>query len=327
MKSLVAYNLNSESSLTLEQREVPVPKNDEVVVEIHAAALNPLDEDVKSGYIPFAKNPPIILGNEGAGIVKSKNSKFPIGTKVIIQGNDIGVKNDGTFQENICIPIKYLIPLPKEYSFEEGAALSVSYLTAYSALDYYCNLEKISNEWIIVTGASGSVGLAALQIISALNLKPIAVVSTKVREKQLNDLGYKHIINLDIEEINEGINRITENSGVQIALDTLGGDITDKLLNSLNKKGKLICIGYKKSVNANINILTLISNSIEIIGYDIYALSDAYKTNVLNKIYYLANQGLIRPIIGDSYLLEDWFGAFNSMKSRKILGKTIFKIN
>lgn len=323
MKALVVKKYGENAEMVLETREQPTPKEGEALVRVHAAALNPLDLTVKSGHLPFASNPPLVLGNEGAGTVEF-SSKFPKGSKVIIQGGMLGVNQDGTHQEMIIVPESQLIPLPKNFSFEEGAALSVAYSTAYLALTYSGELKK--GEWVAITGATGSVGYAALQLAKALGAKPIAIVSSDEKEKQASTAQPEAIINLSKEGIVEGITRVTSGKGIDVAIDTVGSKGTSLLLHSLASFGRLVSVGYAAGMETTINLMDLLSKPAKIIGFSIYAIPEDVAQAAFQHIVQLAEEDKIRPVVDSTFPLEQWEQAISRLTSRKAIGKIIFTI-
>lgn len=323
MKALVVKEYGENAEIVLESRDQPKPNRGEALVRVYAAALNPLDLSVKSGQIPFAKNSPLILGNEGAGVVEY-SSKFPKGSKVIIQGGMLGVSKDGTHQELLVVPEDQLIPLPENFSFEEGAALPVAYLTAYLALTYYGEIKK--DEWVAVAGATGSVGYAALQLTKALGAKPIAIVSSDEKAKQATTAQPEAIINLSQEGIVKGIARITNGQGINVAIDPVGSHVTSLLLQSLAQAGRLVSIGYTAGMETTINLMDLLAKATKIMGFSIYAIPEEVTQSALQHIIQLAEEGKIRPVIDSTFSLEQWEEAISRLTSRKAIGKIIFTI-
>lgn len=323
MKALVVKAYGENAEIVLESRDQPKPNQGEALVRVYAAALNPLDLSVQSGQIPFAKNPPLILGNEGAGVVEY-SSKFPKGSKVIIQGGRLGVGKDGTHQELLVVSEDQLIPLPENFSFEEGAALPVAYLTAYLALTYYGEIKK--DEWVAVAGATGSVGYAALQLTKALGAKPIAIVSSDEKAKQAATAQPEAIINLSQEGIIEGIGRMTNGQGIDVAIDPVGSHVTSLLLQSLAQAGRLVSIGYTAGMETTINLMDLLAKATKIMGFSIYAIPDEVTQSALQHIIQLAEEGKIRPVIDSTFSLEQWEQAISRLTSRKAIGKIIFTI-
>lgn len=323
LKSLVVRSFGENADVRLEDTSIPVVKEGEALVRVHAAALNPLDLSVKSGHIPFANQPPLILGNEGAGVIES-SAIFPKGTKVIIQGGTLGVAMDGTHQELMVVPEEQLVPLPTNFSFEEGAALSVATLTAYLALTYFGEVKE--GEWVAISGASGAVGYAAVQLTKALGARAIAIVSTDEKAHQVLPAQPEGTINLSKEGINEGITRITNGEGINLAIDPVGGNGTGQLIHALAHAGRLVSIGYTGGMEATINLMDLLEKATKILGFSIYAVPREDTKAALNHIVELAESGQVRPVIDSTFSLDQWDEAVSRLTSRKAIGKVVFKI-
>src|SRR4029453_6054842 len=141
------------------------PVADEVLVRIKASAVNPLDGIIRMGDFPIAKKPPLILGEEAAGIVERNAAGFKAGERVIVYGGGLGVFRDGTWAEVVALPASSLRGLPDGISVEEGAALPNVGVTAYGALR---TAELKAGEMLVVLGATGGVGSAGVQIGEAI---------------------------------------------------------------------------------------------------------------------------------------------------------------
>lgn len=171
----------------------PKPPADEVLVRIKASAVNPLDGIVRMGYFPIAKKPPVILGEEAAGVVEREGAGFKAGERVIVYGGGLGVFRDGTWAELAAVPASSLRRLPEGISFEEGAALPNVGVTAYGALR---TAELKPGETLVVLGATGGVGSAGVQIGKAMGARVIAVVSTPEKAAKVQGLGAHHVVAL-----------------------------------------------------------------------------------------------------------------------------------
>src|SRR6266850_6035810 len=191
-----AIQIQSHGGLeVLEVTTLPEPQliGDEVLVRIKESAVNPLDGIIRMGDFPIAKKPPLILGEEAAGIVERNGAGFKAGERVIIYGGGLGVFRDGTWAEAVAVPASSLRRLPDAISFAEGAALTNVGVTAYGALRV---AELKAGETLVVLGATGGVGSAGVQIGKAIGARVIAVVSTVGKAARLQALGADHVIAL-----------------------------------------------------------------------------------------------------------------------------------
>jgi NADPH:quinone reductase len=210
----------------------PHPAGDEALIRIKAAAVNPLDGIVRMGDFPIAKEPPLILGEEATGVVKQNGPGFKAGERVIVYGGGLGVFRDGTWAEIVAVPASALRPLPDGISFEEGAALTNVGVTAYGALR---TAELKAGQTLLVLGATGGVGSAGVQIGKAIGSRVIAVVSTAGKAERLQALGADHVLALSDGPIAEQVRDLTESKGADVALDTVGGDVTGRRYPALHR--------------------------------------------------------------------------------------------
>jgi NADPH:quinone reductase len=197
----------------------PEPRAGEVVVRIKASAVNPLDGIIRMGDFPIAKTPPLILGEEAAGVVEGNEAGFKRGERVVVYGGGLGVFRDGTWAEEVAVPTSSLRRMPDGVSFEEGAALSNVGVTALGALR---TAELRAGETLVVLGATGGVGSAGVQIGKAIGARVIAVASTAGKAARLLALGADHVVALSDGPLAESVLKLTEGKGADVVLDTVG---------------------------------------------------------------------------------------------------------
>src|SRR5215831_19215965 len=238
---------------------------DEVLVRIQASAVNPLDGIIRMGEFPIAKKPPLILGEEAAGIVERDGKGFKAGERVVVYGGGLGVFRDGTWAEIVAVTPSSLRRLPDDISFEEGAALTNVGVTAYGALRA---AELKADETLVVLGATGGVGSAGIQIGKAFGARVIAIVSTAGKAARLQDLGADHVVALSDGPLDEQVRKLTDMKGADVVLDTVGGDLTGQAVSALASFGRLVHLGYSAGTKLTIDSLDLISKPSAIIGFN-----------------------------------------------------------
>jgi NADPH2:quinone reductase len=215
----------------------PDPGPDEVLVRIKASAVNPLDGIVRMGHFPIAKEPPLIFGEEAAGIVDRNGAGFKAGERVIVYGGGLGVFRDGTWAEAVAVPGSCLRRIPEGMSFEEAAARANVGVTAYGALR---TAALKAGETLVVLGATGGVGSAGVQIGKAIGARVIAVVFTAGKAANLRSLGADHVVALSGGPLAEQVRGLTKGKGSDVVLDSVGGDVTGQALSSLASFGRLV---------------------------------------------------------------------------------------
>ena len=298
----------------------PEPVADEVLVRIKASAVNPLDGIIRMGYFPIAKRPPLILGEEAAGIVERNGAGFKAGERVIVYGGGLGVFRDGTWAEVIAVPAASLRRLPDSILFEEGAALTNVGVTAYGALRV---AELKAGETLVVLGATGGVGSAGVQIGKAIGARVIAVVSTAGKAARLQALRADHVVALSDGPLAEQMQKLTEGKGADVVLDTVGGDVTGQALSSLASFGRLVHLGYSAGTTLTIDSLDLIAKPSTIIGFNIFLVQAERSAKDLDEVIALAAQAKYRAVVDKTFPMSEVAEATRYLDERKAIGKVV----
>ena len=318
-----AIQIQSHGGLeVLEVTTLPDPKpvDGEVLVRVSASAVNPLDGIVRMGEFPIAKRPPLILGEEAAGIVESNGHGFKKGERVIVYGGGLGVFRDGTWTELAAVPASSLRRLPDGMSFEEGAALSNVGVTAYGALRT-ATLE--AHDVLAVLGATGGVGSAGVQIGKAMGARVIAVVSSRAKAAKLATLEVDHVVALDEGPLAEQVRALTEGKGADVVLDTVGGQLTGQALSGLGSFGRLVHLGYSAGTTLTIDSLDLISKPCTILGFNILLVPAARSAADLDAVMALAARGKYRAMVDRTFHMADVAEATRYLDERRAVGKVV----
>jgi len=298
----------------------PEPGADELLVRIKASAVNALDGIIRMGYFPIAKKPPLILGEEAAGIVERDGGGFKAGERVIVYGGGLGVFRDGTWAEVVAVPASSLRRLPEGISFEEGAALANVGVTAYGALR---TTELKAGETLVVLGATGGVGSAGVQIGKAIGARVIAVMSTAGKAARLQSLGANHVMALSDGPLAKQIEKLTEERGADVVLDTVGGDVTGQALSSLASFGRLVHLGYSAGTTLTIDSLDLISKPATIIGFNIFLVPAERSAKDVDEVITLAAQAKYRAIVDKTFPMSEVAEATRFLDERRAFGKVV----
>jgi NADPH2:quinone reductase len=298
----------------------PRPAVGETRVRIKAAAVNPLDGIIRMGDFPIAKRPPLILGEEAAGVVEGDGEGFKAGERVIVYGGGLGVFRDGTWAEVVAVPTSSLRRLPRDISFEEGAALGNVGVTAYGALR---TAGLRAGETLVVLGATGGVGSAGVQIGKAMGARVIAIVSSASKAARLHALGADHVVALSDGPLAESVRMLTGRKGADVALDTVGGDLTGRALSSLGAFGRLVHLGYSAGTTLTIDSLDLISKPCSILGFNIVLVPAERAAADLDDVVAWAARGKYRPLVDRTFLMADVVEATRYLDERRAVGKVV----
>lgn len=237
------HELGGPEVLRIESLDVPAPGAGEVLVRMEAIGLNRAEAAFRHGHYFEPPQLPARIGYEGAGRIAALGAgvmDFAVGDAVcIIPG--FSMNRYGVYAEQALVPAGALLARPAGMSATDGAAIWMPLLTAYGALVDLTGLK--AGEAALITAASSSVGLAAIEIANAVGATPIAVTRGSAKVEALRRAGAAHVISSDTQDIAAETARITGGRGARLAFDPIGGPIVDTLANALGKGGSLIVYG------------------------------------------------------------------------------------
>ena len=306
----------------LVQLDAPKPQlaDGRVLVRVTAAGVTPLDHTILTGGHPRAK-PPLVLGNEGAGVIEDAGaSGLEPGSRVAFTGG-YGVAENGSWQDYVTVRTDDLLPIPAGIDDVLAASLPVAYLTAQIALD---DAGFAPGKTVFTPAIGGSVGNATYQVAKARGAA--AVISTAgsaAKATQARNRGYADIIDLSAENIGDGVRRITDGKGVDIVIESLGGDFIGAGLSSLAVGGTLITIGYSAGRKAGIDVTDLIWKRARMTGFALLARPPAVKRKAWEQVTALITSGAVAPLIARTYPLEQATEALRYLHEDRPFGKVI----
>ncbi|PZV33449.1 quinone oxidoreductase [Mesorhizobium kowhaii] len=292
------------------------------MVRMVAAGVTPLDHTILSGHFPLSKAP-LVLGNEGAGIIEGGDPDFPDGTRVAFLG-PFGVFEDGTYSEYVEVPKELLLPVPETIDDVAAAGLPVAYLTAYLAL---MNAGFATGKVVLAPAIGGSVGNAATQLARALGARhSISSTTSHAKAEEAKALGFSEVIDLTTEGLADGVNRITDGYGADVVIDGIGGKILSDALPALARGGSLITLGYSAGRESTINVTDLIWKVASIKGFSLLSESAAARNAAWSVIADLLASAQVKPIVAKTFPLEDAAEALRYLIEERPLGRVILTI-
>jgi len=293
--------------------------NNEVRIEVKGCGVNFPDKLMAEGKYQLKPSLPFIPGMELSGVVsESNNDDYPTGTKVIYQ------MRYGAYSEEVIANVDNLKVFPKNFSFEEAAGYSVASQTAYVSLVERANI--IKGQKILILGATGGVGLAAVQLASAIGAIVIAACSTRVKQEEAIKAGAKYSIGYN--NLIDNVKEITNQDGVDIVYDPIGGEYFLKSLKVIKWGGKLLVIGFASGTIPSLPVNIALIKGISILGVragEYFRKYPKLKKPAMKKLLNIANKGLITPIIYDSLKLKDAIKALKKIENREVIGRLILK--
>ena len=290
--------------------EEPTPGPDDVLVEVHRVGISFPDLLLSKGQYQMKPELPFTLGVDFAGTVVSGPDGFSPGQRVA------GVLPYGGAAERVAVPAQYAFPLPDTMSYDEGAALPMNYLTALFALKERGQVRP--GEVVLIHGAAGGVGTAAIQVAKGLGAESVAVVSTDEKEKVAVGAGADRVVRAD---------DLASAGKVDVVLDVVGGDAFTASLKLLNPQGRLLVVGFAAGQGIpEVKVNRLLLNNIDVrgVGWGAYAMvTPGYMQEQWRDLEPMLADGTVSPPIGATYAFEDFGQALTDMEARKTLGKSV----
>lgn len=321
MKAIVCKELGPPETLTLEDLPEPTAKPGQVVVEVKAAGANYPDALVVQGKHQIKPELPFGVGAELAGIVKSVGQgadRFKVGDAVY------GMRLRGSFTQAMAVDESCLQLMPPNLTFEQAAAIPVTYNTSYFALVTLAKLQ--AGETVLVLGASGGVGYAAIQIAKALGARVIAAASTPEKLAVCKSAGADELINYSSENLREQIRTLTEGKGVDVVYDPVGGSFAEPSMRGLAWKGRYLVVGFASGEIPKLPLNLALLKNASILGVflgEACSRDPSLAREIDEGVSSLARKGKIMPLISGRYGLEKVPEVLRSLLERKVIGKIV----
>jgi len=317
MKAIVVHEFGAPEVMKLEEISVPKPGPGQVVVRIRAAGVNPFDTYMRAGTYAIKPPLPYVPGGEGAGVVDSVGE----GVKRVKPGDRVYVAHPltGTYAEYTLALESQALRLPERISFQQGAGIYVACGTAYHAL--YHHAKAHASQTLLVHGASGGVGIAAVQIARAMGMTVIGTAGTDKGLELVRREGAHHAFNHRHTGYHEEIMIATNGRGVDVILEmaaqiNLGND-----LKLLARHGRVIVIGSRAEVT--IMPRDLMARSASVRGFTLWNISDADAADVYAGLGAGLESGAVRPVVGKELPLGDAPRAHKEIMEPGAFGKIV----
>ncbi|MDZ7745428.1 MAG: zinc-binding dehydrogenase [Halobacteriales archaeon] len=324
----------------LQYGELPDPEPDrgEVLVDVKAGGLNHLDIWTRKG-MPSPGEFPHIPGSDAAGVVAAVGegvTRFSEGDHVAVAAGSycgecehcragehsqcveytiIGEHSTGVHSEQTTLPEENLVLVPDHVDFETAAAAPLVFQTAWRMLHSRAEIE--AGESVLVLGASGGVGHAAVQIADHAGCEVFATGSTAAKLEAARELGADHVVNYEEEPFDEFIDEQTDGRGVDVVLDHIGGATWDASMNSLAKGGRIVTCGATGGPSVEVNIADLFWQQYDILGSTMGANAD------IDAVLDLVWDGTFEPQIRDVLPMSEVAQAHEMLEEREGFGKVV----
>jgi NADPH2:quinone reductase len=319
MRAFVASSFTGFAALALQDIPTPTPSEDRLLVRLVAAGVNVVDHSILHGRMPMV-TAPLVLGNEGAGVVEHGDEDFPAGTRVVF-GGPFGVLEAGTYAEFIAVPKSMLYRVPANIDLIEAAGLPVAYISAFIALEM---AGFAAGKTVYAPGVFGGIGNATLQLARALGAKQV-ISSTASTEKasRARTAGFEHVIDMSKEPLVETIRGMTDEYGVDVVIDGLSGPILSASLDVLAPRGTIVTVGYSAGRDATIDVTNLIWKSGQIKGFNFLMESAERREQAWQAVSSLLVEKSIRPVIDRIFPFDETAEAMHYLVEERPSGRVI----
>lgn len=321
MRAVLCTEYGSHEGLVVSDVPDPVPGPGEVLIEVHAASLNFPDLLVIQGLYQFKPEPPFIPGAEASGVIITLGEGVT-GLNVGQRVATVGVA--GGFAQLRVFEARSAIPLPDDADFEVAAATTLTYGTSYHALVQRAELAK--GETLLVLGASGGVGSAAIEIGKALGATVIAGASTDDKLAFCKNVGADETINYSTEDLTSRVKELTGGHGADVVYDPVGGDLAESAFRAIGWKGRYLVVGFTAGDIPRLPLNLPLLKGASVVGVFWGAFTarepDTAATN-LAAISTMIAEGSLQPRVTQVFPLDEAASAFGLLATRSAMGKIV----
>lgn len=321
MRALVCHKLTDDfSGVEIQEVEPPTPGPGEVLIKVHAASINFPDLLLCQGKYQLKLEPPFTPGMDLSGTIAALGAEvtgFSVGDAVC------GGARFGGFADFAVVQAEGLQRKPENLSFDQAASYSAAYLTAYVALVRRGRLQ--AGETLLVHGASGGVGMAAVDVGKLLGATVIATGGSDEKLEKVKAYGADHVINTG-DGFREKVKELTDGRGADVIYDPVGGNVFDESVRCIAFDGRLLVIGFTSGRIATVSTNMPLIKGFSVVGVRAGEYGRQFpergRENV-EQIWTWAREGKTRPYVHETLPLERALDGFASLQNRKVVGKVI----
>ena len=321
MKAIVCNNFGPIQDIEYKDVKKPIIQDKSVIINVKSVGVNFPDGLLVQGKYQLKPETPFIPGMEVAGeiiTVGSSVKNFQTGDRVAALSQLSGYAEQAVVQE------KSVFKIPTKMSFDDSCALLCAYGTSHYALKQRAQLQK--NELLVVLGASGSTGIAAIQIGKIIGAKVIAVSSNPEKQKIAIDNGAD--ISIGYDNLKEELKSISKGKGVDVIFDPVGGDIFDTVARTMARSGRLLVIGFASGKIPKLAVNLALVKEFSVVGVFWGAFTrgepEEYKKNMI-ELFEWYQKDLLKPLIEENYPLSEAAKVLEKILARGAKGKIILK--
>ncbi|WP_412460983.1 NADPH:quinone oxidoreductase family protein [Pseudomonas sp. SC11] len=321
MKAVLCKTLGPAGDLVLEEVASPVPKPNELLLDVHAAGVNFPDTLIIQGKYQFQPPLPFSPGGEAAGVVAAVGEKagtFKVGQRAM------ALTGWGAFAEQVAVPHYNALPIPDDMDFTTAAAFSMTYGTSMHALSQRGQLK--AGETLLVLGASGGVGLAAVEIGKALGARVIAAASSAEKLAVAQAAGADELIDYSQASLKDEVKRLTGGQGADVIYDPVGGELFDQAVRSLAWNGRLLVVGFASGSIPQLAANLVLLKGAAVLGVFWGAFAQRQpqdNADNFRRLFVWYSEGKLKPRVSQTYPLAQAGHAIDCLAQRQAVGKLV----
>ena len=312
--------------LRLAEAPDPAPQPDEVILQVQYAALNPADRYLAENLYPAKPQLPHILGRDGMGTVMQVGSGVAdvrVGDRRAILRGEVGINRPGTFAQRVAVPAQGLVEIPAGWSEPEAAGATLVYLTAYQALTMWGPLPP--SAVVLVTGASGGVGVASVQLAAAMGYKVLALSRHSQKSRRLEQLGATVTFNPEDPTWSSTLKTTFAPRRVDLAIDSIGGKLLPQVIDTLGELGRVSLVGRLAGPVPNFNTASLFFRRLRLGGVAVGAWSNAESRAAWKQVVDLLARADARPQLDQVFPFDQLPQAFERL-AQGPMGKVLLAV-
>ena len=317
MKAIVVREYGAPEVMQLEDVATPEPSGTQVLVRIHAAGVNPVDTYLRTGIHAHAPKLPYTPGKDGAGVVEAVGETvhdLKPGDRVYTSGSI-----SGTYAEYSLCDRSHLGRLPENVSFEQGAGIWTPYATSYRAL--FQKADAREGETVLIHGASGGVGIAAVQWAKHAGLTVIGTASSGDGKRLVEDSGADAVFDHSQDDHLSDIHEHTDGRGVDVIIEMLANENLERDFEALGMFGRIVIVGSRGSIEFTPRLA--MTKDATVYGMSLFNAPQAKLDEIHNAIHDGLSTGYLRPPVSRTFRLEEAAAAHHAVIEQKAAGKII----
>ena len=321
MRAIVCESFASPEGLTVTEVDKPEPAADQVLIRVEATGLGYVDALMVAGLYQIKPPLPFIPGGEISGVIEVAGDDIKhlrAGQRVLATPSNGGLAGYIVLEETRCTPI------PDKLSHDDAAGFLVNYCTAFHGFNYCGNLKEEEN--VLILGAGGGVGMAAIDVAKAMGARVTAAASTGKKRDACLEAGADHVINYNKKNWRNELKKVLDGQPLNVVYDPVGGDYAEPALRSLGPDGRFLVVGFASGEIPRFPVNLALLKRCSIVGVNWgghIAANPSAAREVLNTLMQWIARGHIRPASGEVFKLKDTGRAMMKMLNRKAIGKVV----